>query len=690
MLKALFRFLWGSGLNVFLRRSLLLFVVALAVFVPMMAATVEYTAQPEFCISCHIMDPYYESWVNSSHADVSCIECHYEPGTLETVEGKFKALSQLSKYVTQTQGTKPWAEVSDQSCMRSGCHSVRMLDGPIAFGNVKFDHREHLLESRRGRRLRCTSCHSQVVQGEHVAVTEGVCFTCHFMPNSEGLVPEQSSDCLICHGPPSATIEVAGQPFDHEEYIARGLDCRECHDPVIEGKGTVRRERCHSCHGEIGHIERIGEMVFLHEEHVTEHKVECFECHDEINHGLLPLEFPKPSNGEGCGACHINAHDASKLVYAGMGARGAENRPSRMFETRVVCDACHTGRTGYSGMNGDGLNGSNPHAGAEAHASGSGALVASAGEVDCIHCHGPSFDGMLGTWQSVISGQLERMTPLVASLKEELTDEVSDEVHALYQDARADLELVRMDGSMGAHNIPYVMDILRGVADRVDRAAVSLGEPDRFNASAGLPYSSPDGCSECHLGIEFGQALEVNAREFSHSSHLLEAGLDCSVCHSVEEHGQPTFARNECAQCHHEETEQFDPWDCSRCHALQESLFVGSVDGFAELMSGMEEEKDCDSCHGEPPEIRSPTPKLCVLCHDDEYGPMLESWSTQTSELSAKLRDVLSEAERAGGAPEAIERGRRVLELVGGDGSGGAHNFGLVESLLRESITELE
>ena len=106
---------------------------------------VHYTAQSEFCSSCHIMDPYYASWENSSHSNVACIECHYEPGAVETLEGKFQALSQVAKYVTRTQGTKPWAEVSDQSCMRSGCHSVRMLEGEVQFGRVKFDHRQHLL-----------------------------------------------------------------------------------------------------------------------------------------------------------------------------------------------------------------------------------------------------------------------------------------------------------------------------------------------------------------------------------------------------------------------------------------------------------------------------------------------------------------------------------------------------------------
>jgi hypothetical protein len=34
-----------------------------------------YTSRPEFCNSCHIMEPYYESWQESSHSHVSCIKC---------------------------------------------------------------------------------------------------------------------------------------------------------------------------------------------------------------------------------------------------------------------------------------------------------------------------------------------------------------------------------------------------------------------------------------------------------------------------------------------------------------------------------------------------------------------------------------------------------------------------------------
>ncbi|MFO0980254.1 MAG: NapC/NirT family cytochrome c [Planctomycetota bacterium] len=436
--------------------ALVIFMLLLSVASVGTYAMVHHTARSEFCNSCHIMEPYYSSWQKSSHHDVPCIDCHYEPGSLETIEGKFKALSQLAKYVTRTAGTKPWAEVSDQSCMRSGCHSLRMLEGEVQFGRVKFNHRQHLLESRRGRRLRCTSCHSQIVQGQHIAVTPSVCFTCHFMPGSDGRRPPETSDCLICHGPPKQAIELAGKSFVHQDYVERGVRCTECHNPVISGNGSVGRDRCHSCHGEVGHIERIGETAFMHEKHVTEHKVECFECHDEIRHGLLPLPSSAVARDQGCGTCHVDPHDAARQVYAGRGAIGVAESPSRMFVARVVCDACHTGRAGFAAT---------PHA---AHVEGDVAAshqgvsrVARAAEADCIHCHGPRFAGMLGEWRQGIGQQIDRLRPLLGSLGKQVAAASSGAAQKLYQEAWHDFELVDLDGSRGVHNPAYALATLR-------------------------------------------------------------------------------------------------------------------------------------------------------------------------------------------------------------------------------------
>ncbi|MHC4404218.1 MAG: hypothetical protein ACYTG0_31575, partial [Planctomycetota bacterium] len=106
------------------------------------------------------------SWQESSHKDVSCVKCHFPPGLGEKVRGKMLGLVQLAKYVTSSEGPRPAAEVPDASCLRSGCHETRLLSGRVEFHGVSFDHRPHLQTLRRGKKLRCTSCHSQIVQGK--------------------------------------------------------------------------------------------------------------------------------------------------------------------------------------------------------------------------------------------------------------------------------------------------------------------------------------------------------------------------------------------------------------------------------------------------------------------------------------------------------------------------------------------
>src|SRR5262245_51611392 len=161
---------------------------ALIVGLGTMGAFAEYSMQPDFCRSCHLMEPYYQAWHQSTHKNVSCPQCHFEPGMQNTLYGKFQASSQAVKYITQTYGSKPHAEIKDVSCMRSGCHEKRLLEGKVNWDvstvrggkiTIRFDHTPHLTEERRGKQLRCVSCHSQIVQGQHLVVTLDTCFLCH-------------------------------------------------------------------------------------------------------------------------------------------------------------------------------------------------------------------------------------------------------------------------------------------------------------------------------------------------------------------------------------------------------------------------------------------------------------------------------------------------------------------------------
>ena len=148
------------------------------------------------------METFYQSWRTSAHNKVDCVECHFEPGISGTIKGKVNGLVQIVNYISLSyKKRKPWAEIPDNTCARSGCHEKQALqDTTYYFKGIQFSHKNHLSEMRRGKTLKCTSCHSQIVQGTHIEVTEATCFNCHFKKSDD---PEHKydklSECKTCH-----------------------------------------------------------------------------------------------------------------------------------------------------------------------------------------------------------------------------------------------------------------------------------------------------------------------------------------------------------------------------------------------------------------------------------------------------------------------------------------------------------
>jgi len=457
------------------------------------------------------------------------------------------------------------------------------------------------------------------------------------MPDASGKPPANTSNCLLCHGPPKGAIDVAGKPFVHADYVERGVACTECHNPVIEGNGKVGRERCHACHGEVGHVERIGETAFLHDKHVSQHKVECFECHDEIRHGLLPLVSSAAPKSDGCGACHVEPHDAARSLYSGRGAVGVADRPSRMFVSRVVCESCHTGRTGFAATpRSSQVEGAAERKVAKGHGHDGVSRVAAASEADCIHCHGTAFAGMLAEWRGAVGGELDRLRPLIVALGTKIEAASDAEARRLHDEAWQNFELVDLDGSRGVHNPAYALAALRVAAERIDAASLKLDPAAPPAAASGLPpaaASENGGCSNCHVAPQLRRVV-VHGRPFSHEKHLGATGLTCGECHDAAlrgqpGHGQPKFDRRKCAACHHQESDQRDVTNCAACHAAQETMVRGTVAirrgdgaGLDAPKPGPMGKMECNECHGDAPDILRPKPAACVLCHKQGYDKM--------------------------------------------------------------------
>jgi hypothetical protein len=245
-----------SGL-VLTRRFGLLALGAIVVFLMGFGWFMHYTTTPEFCATCHFIKPYVQSWRESNHNMVNCLKCHYPPGVVSYMRGKLVGLSELIKTITKTHGAKPHAEVEDAACLREGCHETRLLEGKVAFkGKYPFDHSLHLTELRRGKKLRCTTCHSQIVQGSHMTVTESVCFTCHFKGHVHERTLDPVGNCTSCHDVPGEPIQVTDtRSFEHAPIVGRGVSCDKCHFDSIQGAGEVPRQVCLDCHGEPERLE---------------------------------------------------------------------------------------------------------------------------------------------------------------------------------------------------------------------------------------------------------------------------------------------------------------------------------------------------------------------------------------------------------------------------------------------------
>ena len=297
-----------------------------------------YTSRSEFCISCHIMEPYYVSWQESSHSHVACIKCHFPPGAVEKVRGKMLGLVQLLKYVTATAGPRLSAEISDASCLR--CHDTRLLAGRVDFQGIPFDHHPHLTDLRSGKQLRCTSCHSQIVQGSHMTVTKSTCFLCHF---KDGMFNEGLGTCTRCHQIPETEFELGGGvKFSHDLAYERGVDCASCHRDLIRGNGEVPRERCTVCHNREDDLRRIDDHEFMHQTHVSDHKIDCLDCHLEIQHSLDPLRIEHAVAD--CKSCHPDQHREQISMLLGEGGKSIGPRHGGMAVAGMSCMSCHTAK----------------------------------------------------------------------------------------------------------------------------------------------------------------------------------------------------------------------------------------------------------------------------------------------------------------------------------------------------------
>jgi hypothetical protein len=428
------------------RKKILCVLAALGIFGFTM---IEVTGQPGFCNSCHVMNPYYASWKASSHREVNCTECHFEPGFVGYVKGKSVAPAHIANYALGRAATKPNATVKDASCLRSHCHdSEDHAPGNVDFGPVKFPHDKHVGQVVDGMRISCGMCHNRIEGNEHFKVNRGVCFTCHFLRRDGSEHNLVQTGCQGCHEIPEK-MESMSMNIDHNEYVLYGASCEKaCHKREFQKLSDVEEGVCLNCHdfGKSHHPD----CTKLHEIHTNCEKVECFECHGQVTHGQE--ESASASARMTCEKCHSETHNVQVGIYsANRDLREKEDSRivSPMFLTHVECTGCH-------------IEQSQPFSG-DAYSFGK---VAKAVPRACDVCHEPGTgDKYIPYWQGEIKKLYDRVNAKLETLADvaqsSIEEEGTQEMEGDFTEARAILESVRADGSWGIHNVKYTEVMLR-------------------------------------------------------------------------------------------------------------------------------------------------------------------------------------------------------------------------------------
>jgi len=627
-LGAFFKEIWRNVVE--FRRSLIL---ALGIIVGAIALVnggyYVASAKPSSCLVCHYMQPHYDTWLNSAHKDVGCIECH--PGRRTLID------SYMLRYITGTYHAQPFPDVKANACLK--CHDEKSLAGEITYKRgIKFNHEHHLGQLRRGKKLRCTACHATGQAGEHFAVDNEACFLCHFKDADKG---RSYTTCNACHGIPQGKVEHKGFSFNHSEYVGPGIECNSCHTVVASGNGDVPDKKCYECH--IERFEAKQDLNALHRIHISEHGVDCFRCHDRIDHGKIEMA---PAFELDCNKCHQPQHGSTVQLYIGTGGESVQNTPSAMFTARVSCEACHASPTGKSAT------------WAEKKAA-------------CVKCHGAGFDRMLDDWKrdfDRLTVQSESVVQQAERLAKSLPENRMTEREELRK-ARINADLLK-DG-LAVHNPFYSLKLAGQICSAADTIARAVGatKPQRPDMISRTDAS----CRTCHNAMPFPETLKFERMNFPHAVHSDALEISCSKCHSVEHHRQQVITKAECMQCHHKEAEI----SCAHCHYEQNALYTGV---FPEL--GIKNKPDpmstggvgCKDCHnltsGKP--ARDDVKDQCVACHDESYGRMLAGWLEKQDGLLDGVRSRLDSTNARGpnsgvdsvAWSKSLNEARGLLELL--------------------------
>jgi hypothetical protein len=322
---------------------------------------------------------------------------------------------------------------------------------------------------------------------------------------------------------------------------------------------------------------------------VTDHKIECLNCHMEIQHKVAPRVEAAATS---CTTCHSDGHSPSRDLYAGIGGKGVPAMPSAMFQAGVHCEGCHFLPQDHGATK-----------------------IMKANDVSCMSCHGPRYSDILPRWKKLLDERLGQVKSEWTQARQRL----SNSSHEAGQLADAWLNIQLVERGVGIHNVEYSLALMNASHDMINNA---LGQGGLRPIAAKWwtpPFDST--CFRCHRGIE-EQRGRFFGFSYPHKPHI-GAGLECATCHRPHEERTAKevvrFGPEGCANCHHRKEQS--PQSCLRCH---NDLLARKVrfrnKQFDHSMHVKDLDQKCADCHRIEGQIkRGPNLNTCSACHPDGW-----------------------------------------------------------------------
>jgi nitrate/TMAO reductase-like tetraheme cytochrome c subunit len=282
-------------------------VVVVIVVIPVWA-----TDTSSYCMSCKATKPAGLAWEKSTHAKVSCVQCHVPPGWSSAIKWRSREwLNIWASYLNVPRVPSKGARPGNANCLK--CHSLNGI--PERSGGIRMPHQVHVDL----RDLACADCHDQVAHPKAgsagTGVSMAVCSMCH---NKDGA----PADCGFCHitAPPKNVHPKDYLQTHGRQALADQAACMRCHHS--------RAEFCDPCHARPTPDHFSGTWRYTHGPSAKKNPLSCTGCHDQ---------------NAFCQQCHRVQHPTDWLrTHGGIAKQSAG--ACLVCHPQGMCERCHAQR----------------------------------------------------------------------------------------------------------------------------------------------------------------------------------------------------------------------------------------------------------------------------------------------------------------------------------------------------------